>query len=116
MARPSKNKDYIICERIKEARINAGLTQKQIADQLNIPLQTYKNWEQKRNIPNNATLVEIAVVLGVNIKWLMNADEKDIEKYMDYKTANDYKIEIKTLADYTTDELLAEIKRRFEAS
>ena len=113
MARPKKDFDFVICERIKEARISANITQKEIASVLNVPLQTYKNWEQKRNIPNNAILAEIAVVCGVNIKWLMNADSKDVEKNMEYKTG--CKIEIKTLADYTTDELLEEIKRRIEA-
>lgn len=78
MARPTKNKDYTICERIKEARTNAGLTQQQLADQLNIPLQTYKNWEQKRNIPKQGDLKEIGRICNVDATWLMHIDAASI--------------------------------------
>ena len=116
MARPKKSFDFTICERVKESREKAGLTQRDVANALNIPLQTYKNWEQKRNIPDDERLVELAGIFGVNIRWLMNIEDAEIGKHIQEKITADGKIEIKKLSDYTIDELLAEIKRRFEAS
>lgn len=78
MPRPKKEKDYVICERIKTSRENANLTQKDMADKLNIPLQTYKNWEQKRNIPDDQTLMKIAEMCAVDFLWLKNLDVKSI--------------------------------------
>ena len=78
MARPKTNKDYVICDRIKEARKNAGLTQKELAEKLGIPLQTYKNWEQKRNIPKQTDVKEIAIICDVDMSWLMHIDIESI--------------------------------------
>ena len=38
---------------IKEARLNAGFTQKEVSDLLGIPLRTIENWETgKRKCPD----------------------------------------------------------------
>lgn len=36
---------------IKQARTEAGLTQKEVAELLNIPQKSYENWEQGRYKP-----------------------------------------------------------------
>ncbi|HET9377178.1 MAG TPA: helix-turn-helix domain-containing protein [Chthoniobacterales bacterium] len=38
-------------KKLKSWRTAKGLTQKQAAERLNVPLSTYRNWEQKRNQP-----------------------------------------------------------------
>ncbi len=78
MARPKKEKDYVICERIKEARTNAGFTQNEMATKLGIPLQTYKNWEQKRNIPGQNDLINISRICDVDTSWIMHIDAASI--------------------------------------
>lgn len=78
MARKKKIKDYIICERIKEARTHAGLSQKEMSYKLNIPLQTYKNWEQKRNIPDQTNIKKIAAICDTDPTWIMHIDIESI--------------------------------------
>lgn len=78
MARPKKTKDYIICERIKQVRTQAGLSQREMSDKLNIPLQTYKNWEQKRNIPDQTNIKKIAAICDADPTWIMHIDVESI--------------------------------------
>ena len=46
--------------KIKEARLIAGLTQKQVSDLLDIPLRTIENWESECRTP--AAYVEKLIV------------------------------------------------------
>ena len=46
--------------KIKEARLIAGLTQKQVSDLLDIPLRTIENWESESRTP--AAYVEKLIV------------------------------------------------------
>lgn len=38
--------------RVKEAREGSGLTQKEVADALSIPLERYKKYEQRSQLPH----------------------------------------------------------------
>lgn len=52
---------------IKETRTKAGLTQLQVATQLNRPQQTIANWEVGRSQPDANTLFELFQVLGSDL-------------------------------------------------
>jgi len=63
----------IFALRLKEARMYAGLTQKEMAKELEIPLDTYRNYESigSRNCePDIEMLVKIADVLKVSLDYL----------------------------------------------
>lgn len=64
-----------ICERIATARNQAGLTQPELADVLEVHWRTIANWESRKNptVPWNR-LAEVADALGVTREWLMHGD------------------------------------------
>lgn len=58
-------------ERIKELRINAGLTQKQIGEVLGVKQSQYQRWESgKRDYPI-AVLVTLAEYFGVSTDYIL---------------------------------------------
>ena len=58
-------------ERIKEARILAGMTQKELAAKLGIPYQGIGQWERDIRTPRVNTLEKIADALGVSVSYLL---------------------------------------------
>ena len=54
-------------ERIKKVRKDAGLTQAQLAEKLNIPYQSIGQWERNIRKPKTATLAKIATALAGNL-------------------------------------------------
>lgn len=52
---------------IKNTRLAAGLTQKQVAEQLNRPQQTIANWEVGRSQPDANTLFELFQILDADL-------------------------------------------------
>lgn len=60
--------------RIKSARKNAGLTQKQLGKCLGISYQTIAQWENNLRNPKYTTLRKIADALGVSTEYLLNGE------------------------------------------
>lgn len=59
-----------IGERIKAARKQAGMTQQELAEKLNISYVGISQWESGRRNPKESTLVRIAEVLDVPVAYL----------------------------------------------
>jgi len=53
-------------ERLQRLRASAGLTQQQVADKADVPLQTLRNWEHDRREPLASALFKLARALGVS--------------------------------------------------
>jgi transcriptional regulator with XRE-family HTH domain len=64
-------------ENIKKARIEAGLTQLQLAEKINTVYQQIGYWESGRREPRLAQISRIACALGVSMDYL-------IERNMEY--------------------------------
>ena len=64
--------DIQFCENLKRARKDLGLTQKQIANELNVVESCYANWEQGRTEPNIGSLRQLSSVLNVSVDELIN--------------------------------------------
>lgn len=64
--------DKIFCKNLKDARKYAGLTQKQIAEKLNVVESCYANWEQGRTEPNISNLRNLSKILNISIDELLN--------------------------------------------
>ena len=60
--------DCFVSERIKRARKNANLTQKQIADKLGIFQSNYSTYEKDR-VPSKERLKQIAQICGVPMDY-----------------------------------------------
>lgn len=50
------------------ARVNAGLTQDDVAEKLHVSKQTVVNWEKGKSTPNFATLNELARLYNIPLE------------------------------------------------
>lgn len=76
-----KNSGGSIGERIREVRLNAGLTQTAFGLEVGVSLPTVNRIEQNRRSPHAELLVEISKKFSVDLNWLLVgvAERKDPE-------------------------------------
>lgn len=65
-------------KKLKQARIDAGYTQIQISEIMNIPRSTLANWEIGRTHPDYESLGKLADFYEVSIDWLLGTKGKNI--------------------------------------
>ena len=53
---PHKEHDMTLGKNLKDRRIKMGMTQKDLADKMNVTFQTISKWENDENEPDLATL------------------------------------------------------------
>lgn len=68
-------------DKLKKLRNIRGLTQEKFADEMNISLDTVKNWEQGYNYPSIDTLVDIAEYLKCDFDYLIGQQETPNKEY-----------------------------------
>ena len=66
----------IFNERLRQLRIENGLTQEQVAAKLSMAYRNYQRLEAKNNTPNFANLLQIADYYDVSVDWLMGRTDK----------------------------------------
>lgn len=64
--------DKKFCQNLKDARKLCNLTQKQVANDLNVVESCYANWEQGRTEPNIDMLRKLGSIFNVSIDDLIN--------------------------------------------
>jgi len=64
-------------EKIKIARVSANLSQKQLADKLQLSEKTISAYEKERAVPPVPTLEKIANITNQPIQFFMDAGKKD---------------------------------------
>ena len=67
----------ILSKKLKEVRTNLGITQKEFAEELGIPLKTYKNYETigiGNVIPPMPLLIKMSELLEVSLDWIAGKD------------------------------------------
>ena len=64
--------DKQFCKNLKETRKLCNLTQKQVANTLNVVESCYANWEQGRTEPNIEMLRKLSEIFNVDIDDLIN--------------------------------------------
>lgn len=83
-------------EKIRELRINKNITQKQLADQLNVTTQAVSRWENDAVEPSVSTIKQMASIFNVSTDELLNQEkiesqpevkpeykEKIVERYVE---------------------------------
>ena len=63
------------CNRLKNLRKSAGITQQSMADGLNVHLQTVSKWERGISEPDISQLGDLARILGVTLEELLGESE-----------------------------------------
>lgn len=71
---------------ISSKRKNLGLTQQQLADQLNISFQAISKWENGTAYPNVEILFDLGIALGVTVDEILSGNEK-VEEGLSYSKA-----------------------------
>lgn len=62
--------------RLKESRINAGLTQEQLADKLGIAKSTLSGYESGNREPTVATIAKVLEILNIDANYLYQDEAK----------------------------------------
>ncbi len=82
------NKKVSMGKKIAKARKDAGLTQANIADRLNISYQAVSLWENDKAVPDMYNLMELAKLLGVSVSSLV--EDRDGYIFKTYKNIYDW--------------------------
>lgn len=83
-------------------RCKKGLTQEQLGELIGVSGTAIMRYEKNQRSPSYNLLLRIAGVFDVSVDELISSEVTESKEI----------IELKSLADYSTEELLAEIKRR----
>ncbi|MGY3779298.1 helix-turn-helix domain-containing protein [Isobaculum melis] len=85
----------MLADKLKELRNKKNLTQKELAQLLNVSQQTIGSWEVGRAEPNNETLILLSEIFNVSTDYLLGKkndkqyweltekEEKDVGKQID---------------------------------
>lgn len=75
--------DAIFADRLKEARIAKGLTQKELAAKAEVASASYSAYEKGKNFPPLDSALRLAKVLGVSLDWLCGLTAIQYRTYAD---------------------------------
>ena len=100
-------KDLELGARIKELRIEKGLTQQQVADVLDVTPGYISNVENNRTAMSIHCLANYAKLIGITVDYLIGAQEEGYSSHaLDAKLVN----EINQLSDDNKNKLLKVLK------
>lgn len=72
-------------DRLKEQRTKLGLTQKEIADKLNIGSTSYQRYENGTREPKLDTLCQLADIFETSTDYLLGRSNKNVPTYSNDK-------------------------------
>ena len=73
----------MLSEKLYKLRKNSGLSQEQLAEQLNVSRQAISKWESGTAVPESEKLITISNYFGVSVDYLLKDDEEDKAKGTD---------------------------------
>lgn len=73
----------LLSEKLYKLRKNTGLSQEQLAEQLNVSRQAISKWESGTAVPESEKLVAISNYFGVSVDYLLKDDEEGKTKATD---------------------------------
>lgn len=68
---PHYQRRLLIADRIKEARLNSGLSQRDVAKELCIGASTYSRLERAKTEPSVTQLSTLSGLYGLSVLWLL---------------------------------------------
>lgn len=69
--------------KLKDARVSAGLTQEQVAEELGVSRQTMSNWENGKTYPDIVSVIKMSDLYSVSLDHLLK-DKAPQSDYIDY--------------------------------
>ena len=73
-----------IGSKIRQARITAGYTQEQAAEELCVSRQTISNWENAKTYPDIVSVIRMSDLYDVRLDDLLKEEKEVKERYVDY--------------------------------
>ena len=70
----------MIGKKLKELKAARGLTQEDIARELNVSPFTVQKWEQDKADPNTGTMIKLVELLGTSIDYMLGLSTKQTGK------------------------------------
>lgn len=70
-------------QKLKEARLNAGLKQEELAKQLGVSRQTISSWENDRSYPDLGSAVRLSNLYGQSLDEMLKEDDSIIKAFED---------------------------------
>ena len=70
-------------EKIRKLRLNKDITQKEIAEELNVSFQTISKWENNINEPDLASLKKLSNILSCPIEFFFEDNENKVNDFLD---------------------------------
>ena len=95
-------------EFLKQLRKEKGLTQEQLAEKFYVSSRSVSRWENGSNMPDLATLIELADFYGADIREIIDGERKS--ENMDTET----KDTLKKVAEYTQEQNKKDRKKMIE--
>ena len=71
-------------QKLKEARLNAGLKQEELAKQLGVSRQTVSSWENDRSYPDLGSAVKLSRLYETSLDEMLIGDEGVIQAFEDF--------------------------------
>ena len=68
-----------IGKELKNARIEAGLTQEKAAEKIDVSRQTISNWENEKSYPDIISVIALSDLYSVSLDELLKGDQKMAE-------------------------------------
>lgn len=68
-----------IGKKLKEARMAAGLTQEQVAEEIFVSRQTISNWENEKSYPDIMSVIRLSDLYQVSLDQLLKGDKQMLE-------------------------------------
>ena len=68
-----------IGKKLKNARMEAGLTQEKAAEKIDVSRQTISNWENEKSYPDIISVIALSDLYSVSLDELLKGDQKMTE-------------------------------------
>ena len=72
-----------LSQKLKEARIHAGMKQEELAHSLGVSRQTISNWENGRSLPDIASMVKLSGLYGRSLDEMLKEDSDVLKAFED---------------------------------
>ena len=69
-----------IADKIKNARIQKGYTQEQVAEELLVTRQTISNWENGKSLPDIISIIKMSELYELSLDEMMKGDNALLKK------------------------------------
>ena len=106
-----ENTSTKIGAQIKQLRLAAGMTQRELAQRINVGNTTLSQYESGARVPSDEVKLKIAMVFGVSVDYLLGAtDSREPKSKMPAASAVAITGELHNLSDRQLDRLMGYIQ------